>query len=408
MGLDAPSEGKQPGFLLKWRPFESVPVGLLRRGVFVKRTMRWRLAIVLVLMGALVAALVGWKVHVIRKVMAASVPMPQTVSTATAAYSEWQPQVRAVGSLRAIHGVEVTTEVAGLVRKLDFKSGASARAGQTLVQLNADPDVAQLKALMAEANLAALTYHRDLIQYQAQAIGRAQLDTDIANLKSTREQEAAQAALVAKKTIRAPFNGLLGITTVNPGQYLNPGDAIVTLQSLDPIFVDFRLPQDDLSRVRVGQIVHVAADAFPGETFEGRITSIDPLVDASTRNFEAEATIRNPERRLFPGMFVRTTIDVGAEQRYLTLPQTAVTYNPYGETVYRVRSPKEPAGHPTAQLTFVTLGPSRGDQVAIVKGLEAGDVVVTGGQMKIKNGTQLAINNSVLPSDDPDPTPQEH
>ncbi len=373
-----------------------------------KSAMRRRLAIVLVLMVALVAAVVGWKVHVIRKVIAASVPMPQTVSTATAAYSEWQPQVEAVGSLRAIHGVQVTTEVAGLVRRIDFKSGSNAKAGQTLVQLNADPDIAQLQALTAESNLAGLTYHRDLIQYQAQAIGRAQLDTDIANLKSTREQEAAQAALVAKKTIRAPFNGLLGITTVNPGQYLNPGDAIVTLQSLDPIYVDFRLPQDNLSRVSVGQTVHVAADAFPGKTFEGTITSIDPQVDPSTRNFEAEATIRNPEHRLFPGMFVRTTIDAGAEQRYLTLPQTAVTYNPYGETVYLVHRPKEPTGNPTAQLTFVTLGPSRGDQVAVLKGLQAGDVVVTGGQMKIKNGTQLAINNSVLPRNNPNPTPQEH
>lgn len=373
-----------------------------------KSAMRRRLAIVLVLMVALVAAVVGWKVHVIRKVIAASVPMPQTVSTATAAYSEWQPQVEAVGSLRAIRGVQVTTEVAGLVRRIDFKSGSNAKAGQTLVQLNADPDIAQLQALTAESNLAGLTYHRDLIQYQAQAIGRAQLDTDIANLKSTREQEAAQAALVAKKTIRAPFNGLLGITTVNPGQYLNPGDAIVTLQSLDPIYVDFRLPQDNLSRVSVGQTVHVAADAFPGKTFEGTITSIDPQVDPSTRNFEAEATIRNPEHRLFPGMFVRTTIDAGARQRYLTLPQTAVTYNPYGETVYLVHSPKGPAGNPTAQLTFVTLGPSRGDQVAVLKGLQAGDMVVTGGQMKIKNGTQLAINNSVLPRNNPNPTPQEH
>ena len=365
-----------------------------------------RLAAVVVLILILVAAVVVWKVHVIRKAIAASVPLPQTVSTATAAYSEWQPQVEAVGSLRAIHGVEVTTEVAGLVRKLDFKSGSDARAGQTLVELNADPDMAQLQALMAEANLAALTYHRDLVQYQAQAIGRAQLDTDIANLKSAREQEAAQAALVAKKTIRAPFNGLLGITTVNPGQYLNPGDAIVTLQSLDPIYVDFRLPQDNLSRVHVGQTVHVAADAFPGKTFDGTITSIDPQVDPSTRNFEAEATIRNPEHNLFPGMFVRTTVDAGSRQQYLTLPQTAVTYNPYGQTVYLVR--KDTSGHATASLTFVVLGPSRGDQVAIVKGIAAGDQVVTGGQMKIKNGTQLAINNSVLPGNSPNPSPQEH
>jgi membrane fusion protein (multidrug efflux system) len=373
--------------------------------------MRRRLAIVLVLMIVLVGGVVGWnlvKAHFIRLAMAKNGSLPQTVSTATAAYSEWQPEVRAVGSLRAVHGVEVTTEVAGLVRNVDFKSGSEARVGQTLVQLNADPDIAQLKALQAEANLAALTYHRDLIQYQAQAIGRAQLDTDEANLKSARDQEAAQAALVAKKTIRAPFSGRLGITTVNPGQYLNPGDPIVTLEAVNPIYVDFRLPQGDLSRVKVGQTVHVTADAFPGVAFTGRITSIDPLVDPSTRNFEAEATIPNPADRLFPGMFVRTTVNAGATERYLTLPQTAITYNPYGETVYLVRKPAKPGAHPTAQLTFVTLGPTRGDQVAVVKGLQAGDVVVSSGQLKIRNGSPLVVNNSVLPLDLPNPTPQEH
>ncbi len=376
-----------------------------------KNVMRRRLVVVLAIVIVLVGGAVGWnlvKAHFIRQAMAKNATLPQTVSTATAEYAEWQPEVRAVGSLRAVHGVEVTTEVAGLVRTVNFKSGSQARAGQTLVQLNADPDVAQLQALMAEANLAALTYHRDLIQYQAQAIGRAQLDTDAANLKSTREQEAAQAALVAKKTIRAPFGGRLGITTVNPGQYLNPGDAIVTLESVDPIYVDFRLPQDDLAVVRVGQTVHLTADAFPGRTFTGTITSIDPLVDPSTRNFEAEATIRNPQQALLPGMFVRTVVDAGAKERYLTLPQTAITYNPYGETVYRVRNPATPGGHPTAQLEFVTLGPTRGDQVAVVKGLAAGDVVVSSGQMKIKNGTALTVNNSLQPLDNPNPSPQEH
>ena len=373
-----------------------------------KSAMRRRLAFVLVLMLVLVAAVVGWKVHVIRKAIAASVPVPQTVSTTTAEYSQWQPQIQAVGSLRAIHGVEVTTEVAGLVRKVNFTSGTDARPGQTLVQLNADPDVAQLQALTAEANLAALTYHRDYIQYQAQAIGRAQLDTDAANLKNIREQAAAQAALVAKKTVRAPFGGRLGITTVNPGQYLNPGDPIVTLQTVDPIYVDFHLPQDNLSRVAVGQTVHVATDTFPGHDFVGKITSIDPLVDPATRNFKAEAVVRNPEHKLLPGMFVRTTVDAGGQQRYLTLPQTAITYNPYGQTVYLVRNPKKSGGNPTAELTFVVLGQARGDQVAVIKGLQAGDVVVTGGQMKIKNGTELAINNSILPGNNPNPTPQEH
>ncbi|MGA7538791.1 MAG: efflux RND transporter periplasmic adaptor subunit [Steroidobacteraceae bacterium] len=375
------------------------------------KSIGWRLVIVLAVVIFLVGGAVGFKMFVARKIseaMAQNASLPQTVSTATAAYSEWQPEVTAVGSLRAIHGVEVTTEVAGLVREVDFKSGSDARTGQTLVQLNADPDVAQLQALTAEANLAALVYHRDLIQYQAQAISRSQLDTDSANLKSTREQEAAQAALVAKKTIRAPFAGRLGITTVNPGQYLNPGDPIVTLESVDPIYVDFRLPQDDLSTVTVGQTVHVTADAFPGNAFQGKITSIDPLVDPSTRNFEAEATIGNPGHKLLPGMFVRTTVDAGAKVSYLTLPQTALTYNPYGETVYLVRKPKGSGGHPTAELTFVTPGPTRGDQVAIVKGLKAGDVVVSSGQMKIKNGTPLAVNNSVLPLEKANPTPQEH
>src|SRR6185437_6823678 len=230
--------------------------------------MTLRLLIVVGLVILLVGGAVGFnmvKAHFIKQAMAQNATVPQTVSTATAAYSEWQPQLRAVGSLRAIHGVEVTTEVAGLVRRVDFKSGSDARADQTLIQLNADPDIAQLQALTAEANLAALVYHRDYIQYQAQAIGRAQLDTDAANLKSTREQEAAQAALVAKKTVRAPFGGRLGITTVNPGQYLNPGDPIVTLQTVDPVYVDFRLPQDNLSRLAVGQTVHVLTDTFPGQ-----------------------------------------------------------------------------------------------------------------------------------------------
>ena len=376
-----------------------------------KSVMIRRLAIVLGIVIILVGIAVGFgmiKAHFIQLAKAQNASAPQTVSTASAEYSDWQPTVQAVGSLRAIHGIEVTTEVAGLVRRVDFKSGSDARAGQTLVQLNADPDIAQQRALTAAANLAALVYHRDVIQYQAQAIGKAQLDTDAANLKSTREQEAAQAALVAKKTVRAPFAGRLGITTVNPGQYLNPGDPIVTLESVDPIYVDFRLPQDNLSTVAVGQTVHVMTDTFPGTDFVGKITSIDPLIDPSTRNFQAEAVVRNPDHKLLPGMFVRTSVDAGGTQRYLTLPQTAVTYNPYGETVFLVRNPTKPGGHPTAELAFVTLGPTRGDQVAVVKGIKAGDVVVSSGQLKIKNGTDLIVNNSVRPLNDPNPTPQEH
>jgi membrane fusion protein (multidrug efflux system) len=371
--------------------------------------MRRRLAVVLASTVLLLGGIVGFnlfKAHMIRKVMAKNASPAQTVSTTIIEYSKWQPQVKAVGSLRAVHGVQVTTEVAGLVRSVDFKSGQDVRAGQALVQLNAAPDIAQLRALTAEANLAGLVYHRDLIQYQAQAISRAQLDTDEANLKSAQDQEAAQAALVAKKTVLAPFSGRLGITTVNPGQYLNPGDAIVSLEALDPIYVDFMLPQDELARVASGQSVHVTTSTFGDQGFQGKITSIDPLVNPSTRNFEAEATIPNPGHRLLPGMFVRVAVDAGAPVRYLTLPQTAIAYNPYGETVFLVRNAG--SAHATVELTFVTLGPTRGDQVAVVKGLKQGDVVVTSGQMKLKNGTRILVNNSVQPLDSANPSPQEH
>lgn len=374
-----------------------------------KNVMGRRLAIVLVAMAVVIGLVVGWnllKAHFMHKFMAKNAAAPQTVSTAVAEYSTWQPEIKSVGSLRAVRGVEVTTQVAGLVTHIEFKSGADVRAGQPLVQLYDDPDIATLKSLTAVAHLAKLTYQRDVIQYQAQAIGKAVLDAATSNWKSAEAQQAAQAALISEKTIRAPFNGRLGITTVNPGQYLTAGEPIVNLESLDPLYVDFMLPQDDLSHIEVGQTVHVSADAFPGAVFTGRVASIDPAVDPSTRNFEVEAVVNNGERRLKPGMFVRTAVESGAPQRYLTLPQTAISYNPYGDTVFVVRRAKDSAD-PTVTQVFVTLGPTRGDQVAVLKGLAAGAEIVTSGQLKLKNDTPIAINNSVQPLSAPNPTPQE-
>ena len=370
-----------------------------------------RLVIVLVAMAVLLGGVTGWnaiKAHFMHQFMVKNADRPQTVSTTTARYSLWQPEVRAVGSLRAVHGVQVTTQVAGLVESIDFRSGESVRAGQVLVQLNAAPDIAKLHSLQAAAHYAQLTYHRDVLQYRAQAIGKATLDAATSTWKSAEADAKAQAALVAEKTVYAPFAGRLGITTVNPGQYLQPGTAIVSLQSLDPIFIDFHLPQSDLSRIHVGEVTRVTTNAFPGKTFTGRVTSIDPLVDPSTRNFEVEATIANPGRVLRPGMFVNTAVQSGAQQRYLTLPQTAISYNPYGDTVFVVRKAADPKAHPTVEQVFVTLGPSRGDQIAIRKGLKAGDVIVTSGQLKLKNGSSVVINNSVQPLDNPNPSPQEH
>ncbi|WP_281663929.1 efflux RND transporter periplasmic adaptor subunit [Paraburkholderia fungorum] len=373
-----------------------------------------RMVIMLICVGLLLAALVGFnqfRSYMIGKFMASNAAPPSTVSAIVAGYQSWQPQLAAVGSLRAVRGVDVTTEVAGLVREVAFRSGQEAKAGQVLVRLNADSDVALLQSLQAAAELAQTVYTRDKAQYDIKAIAKAQLDADAADLKGKKAQVAQQAALVDKKTIRAPFAGRLGITTINPGQYLNPGDAIVTLQAIDPIYADFYLPQQQLGQLAIGQTIVVDTNAYSGQTFTGKIQSMNPRVDSATRNIQIEATVDNRERKLLPGMYANVKIDAGTAQRYLTLPQTAITYNPYGATVFIVKQGAQPNAQgkalPVAQQVFVTPGPTRGDQVAILKGVEAGMQVVTSGQLKLKNGTPLIINNSVQPADNPNPAPQE-
>jgi membrane fusion protein, multidrug efflux system len=374
-----------------------------------RRLFRRRLIIVIVSVLILASGIIGFnlfKAHMIAQVLAQNASPKQTIATATARYDDWQPQIDAVGTLRAVRGVDITTEVAGLVRNVNFHSGQDVQSGTTLVQLNADSDVAQQEALAAAADLAAVVYKRDQVQFEAQAIAQAQLDSDAADLKNKRAQVAAQVALVAKKTLRAPFAGALGITTLNPGQYLNPGDKVVTLQQLDPILVDFRLPQQALSRIAVGQPVTLTADTWPGVAFPGHITAVNPLIDSATRNVQVEAAVDNHARQLFPGMFGHLKVDAGTLVHALTLPQSAITYNPYGATVFLVVA--DGKGGQTVKQGFVTLGETRGDQVQALAGVKEGAVVVTAGQLKIKNGTPVAIDNSHRPSDDANPTPQEH
>jgi membrane fusion protein (multidrug efflux system) len=344
----------------------------------------------------------------LKKYLAGMQMPPVTVTTIKAELHPWQPQLKAVGSLRAVRGVDVTSEISGLVRTLHFKSGDEVKAGQVLVHLNADSDIAQLGSLEAAAELAGTVYERDRKQFEVQAISQATLDADVADLKSKRAQVTQQAALVDKKTIRAPFAGRLGISTVNPGQYINPGDKIVTLQSLDSIYCDFLLPQQELSRISLGQKVLVASDTYPSRRFDGRITAINPQVDAATRNFQAEATLTNPRHELLPGMYASVEVQAGAVERHLTLPQTAVTYNPYGDTVFIVEeSGKGPDGKPllAVRQTFVTVGSTRGDQAAVLKGIKEGDMVVTSGQIKLKNGSPVIINNQVQPTNEAAPQP---
>jgi membrane fusion protein (multidrug efflux system) len=371
--------------------------------------MRRRLIIVLVSAGALLGLLVARNVviqYYMAQARSKNASPPQTVSTTVAEYSDWQPEVSSVGSMRAFRGVDVTTEVAGLVRAVNFKSGDDARNGAVLVELNADSDIAQLHALQAAADLSKTIYNRDKMQFEAQAISQATLDADAADLKNRRAQAEAQAALVAKKTLRAPFAGRLGITTLNPGQYLNPGDKVVTLQAIDPILVDFRVPQRELARISNGQVVHVTTDAFPGEIFKGKVTAIDPRVDTASRNFQVEASVANTARRLLPGMFARVAVQSGSMEHQLTLPQTAITYNPYGATVFLAVKSKDGQSL-IAQQVFVNVGGTRGDQAAVMSGIKQGDQVISSGQLKLKNGTPLRVDNSVVPKDDAQPNPQE-
>ena len=330
-----------------------------------------------------------------------------SVSTMKVGYTSWQPHLNASGSLRAIRGVNVTTQLAGMVQSIYFAPGSIVNKGAVLVQLNSDTELGTLHSLQAQAELAKITYNRDKAQYAAEAISKQQLDTDYQNLQNLSAQVVAQSATVAKKTISAPFAGRLGVNNINLGQYLNPCDKVTTLQTLDPIWADFYLPQQALSQLKLGLPTIVKSDTYPHKTFTGKITTIEPAIDPATRNVLVEATIPNPQYDLSPGMFVSVEVKSGAPISYLTVPQTAVAFNPYGNVVYVVLQQKErdDKGKPilTVKQTFVITGETRGEQVAVLKGIKEGDIIVTSGQLKLKNGSKIAINNSVMPGNNPNP-----
>lgn len=389
-------------------PFDPRDVTQRIRGPLAKRMIIMLVAAAVVLI--IIFGYEAFKSYMVSKYMRAFANPPQTVSTIVATTQEWQPTTTAVGSLRAVNGADLSLEVAGVVDKIYFDSGNDVSAGTVLMTLRSDDDVAKLHALQATADLDAINLARDEKQLKVNAVSKAQVDTDSATLRNAQAQVAEQQAIVDKKTLRSPFAGHLGIRAVDVGQYLNAGTKIVTLQALDPIYVDFTLPQQALSEIREGQLITATVDTFPDQNFVGKITAINPLVDVATRNVSVRAMLANPDHLLLPGMYAKVTIDVGSEERYVTLPQTAVVYNPYGNTVYLVQDKgKDAQGHPQleAQQAFVTTGPTRGDQVAILKGVDAGATVVTAGQMKLRNGSPVIVNNSVVPANSPNPHPQE-
>jgi membrane fusion protein (multidrug efflux system) len=366
-----------------------------------------RMILMLLAAGIVFGGIFGFKAYkgyMMGKFMASRGVPPQTVSTTKAGYQAWQPKLEAVGSLRAVRGTDLSPELPGIVSAIHFKQGDEVKKGALLLELDATSDIAKWQSLKAVADLAQTTYKRDKAQFKVKAVSQQTLDTDAGNLKEAQANVAEQQALIEKKLIRAPFAGRLGIRAVDLGQYLKAGDTIVTLQQLDPIYVDFHLPQQSLSAIHVGQEVTAKTDAYPGKVFTGRIEVINPQVDTSTRNVKIRAKLDNPDHTLLPGMYATVDVIAGAPMRYITLPQSAITYNPYGNIVYLVA---KKGSQLTAKQVFVTTGATRGDQVAILKGVKQGDTVVTSGQIKLRNGSPIVVNNSIQPTDNPNPKPKD-
>jgi len=349
--------------------------------------------------------------HMMKKYLASNARPPATVTAMQVAYQDWQPKLRSIGSLRAVQGVNISSEVAGQVTRVHVHSGQPVKKGALLVELSHTDDAAQLRSLQADARLADLSYKRDKAQLAAKAISQANFDASSATLERSRAAVAQQKAVIAKKRITAPFAGRMGIISLNPGQYLNPADIITTLQNTEVLFVDFHLPQKNIGKLSSGQRLRIRTDAWPDHVFEGRISAINAAVDPATRNVRIEGRIENSGGLLYPGMFTSVEVDRGEKQRYLTLPQTAISYNAYGATVFIASKASESTKEKpvlVAQQEFIKTGPTRGDQVAILSGIREGDQVVTSGQMKLKNGTPLIIDDRVRPANEMAPAPQEH
>ncbi len=328
---------------------------------------------------------------------------PATVSTSVAHSVPWQTTISAVGSLRAVKGSDLAAETSGIVDWVGFESGRDVAAGTVLLKLRTNDDPAKLTELQAAADLAATNLARDQKQLRAQAVAQATIDADESHLRSARAQVAAQQALMDEKIVRAPFAGRLGLRQVDEGQYLPAGTTIVTLQALDPIYVDFYVPQQSIPSLAVGGTVEVSLDAFPGKPFAARIAAINPKLDLSSRMTQVRAVLPNANHALLPGMFATVSITTGAAAQYVTVPNAAVVYNPYGSTVYVVGNDKPQTVHEA----IVKTGPTRGDQVAVLEGLKDGDVVVTAGQIKLRQGSAVVVNNSVKPAFEANPNPAE-
>ena len=339
---------------------------------------------------------------------AAFQPPPEAVTTIVAQQETWPATLSAIGTVAAVRGVTVSADLPGTVERIAFDSGQAAREGDVLALLDTRQERAQLAAAEAQRDLARVNFARLQGLLNERVISRAEFD------RATAEQRQADArvgeihAAIDRKTIRAPFSGVLGLRQVNLGQYLSGGDALVTLQSLNPIYVNFGVPQQAAGQMRAGRTVRITVNDQPSVEFTGRVTALDSVVDQATRNVQVQATLANPHGVLRPGMFVQTEVAVGATSSMVSLPASAVSYAPFGDSVFVVADIKNDKGqtYRGVRQQFVKLGATRGDQIAVVSGIKAGDEVVTSGVFKLRNGAAVFVNNKVRPANNPKPKPE--
>jgi len=356
------------------------------------------------LMLLFILGIAAWKVWQIRTGIAQSAkfaPPPTAVTTAVAKMERWQPVLSAVGSLKAVNGVTVSTDLAGIISQIAFQSGAAVKKGDLLVKLDSSQEEAALHTAEARRDLAKLSLDRQKNLRSSGAVSQSDYDSADSEFRQDSGLVDAANALIARKTIVAPFDGILGIRQVDLGQYLDVGKPIVPLQSTDPIYVNFTLPQENLDQIAVGKKLRVKANGVAGDQFEGDITAVDSRFDESTRNITVQGTVANAENRLRPGMFVNVDV-LQSEQDVVSIPATSISYAPYGDSVYVVKDGK--AGKEVIQQ-FVKTGPTRGDQVSIISGVKAGDEIVSSAPFKLRSGIPVKVENSVQPANEASPTP---
>jgi membrane fusion protein (multidrug efflux system) len=339
---------------------------------------------------------------------AAFQPPPEAITTIVAKEDRWASTLNAVGSAAAVQGVTVSADLPGTVDRVAFDSGRAIQAGEVLVELDTRQERAQLAAAEADRDLAKINFDRMEGLLNESVISKAEYDKAASQRKQTDAKVGEILAMIARKTIKAPFTGILGIRQVNSGQYLKAGDPIVGLQALNPIYVNFDVPQQDAGRVRVGHGVHVTAKDVGSVPFVGQVTALDSVVDPATRNVKIQATLANPEGKLQPGMFLDVEVGTAVNQTVIALPASAISYAPFGDSVFIVTDLKTPDGKPYkgVRQQFVKVGPTRGDQIAVVSGVKPGDEVATSGLFKLRTGAAVLINNAVQPGNNPKPKPE--